>query len=374
MVKRVKKEEPVEDEEPQVEVGEEYDDDDVKAEPDEPSDQELRAIIRRLVPKVNLQKTGVKAFIKLLSKECGGLDLKPRTDYVKAELSAAINEIESEDEDDESEEEAPKKRRKKNSGEADAPKKKRAAGKGLSVKKEISDDLANFLGKGKEMARTDIVKALWDYIKEHDLQNPDNKREILLDANMQKVFGCETFTMFTMNKYVAAHIHPFKPLDLSPKEPKPPKKRKSKKGDEPPAKKKRKPKKPGLQPPYRLSKDMADVVGKDILPRPQVVTKLWEYIKGNDLQNPDDKRQILCDEKLKKVMGGNDTVTMFNMNRYITDHLLEKLDRSAYTHDEEEAAANDDPKDEDEEEEEEDGGDDDDEGGDDDEDEEEEED
>ena len=51
-------------------------------------------------------------------------------------------------------------------------------------------------------------------------------------------------------------------------------------------------------------------------------------------------------------MAGNDKVTMFNMNRYITDHLLEKLDRSAYTHDGEDAAvkAEDDDGDEDEEE------------------------
>ena len=43
------------------------------------------------------------------------------------------------------------------------------AGTSISVK-----DLANFFGKGKEMARTEIVKSLWDYIKEHDLQNPEN--------------------------------------------------------------------------------------------------------------------------------------------------------------------------------------------------------
>mmetsp|Transcript_112279 Transcript_112279/g.322784 ORF Transcript_112279/g.322784 Transcript_112279/m.322784 type:complete len:357 (+) Transcript_112279:182-1252(+) len=305
-----------------------------------PTDDELKVMIRKLIPKVNLQKTGIKAFIKLLSKECGGTDLKHRADYIKKELSEAINEMEdsesgeeeagsdSETEDEEEEEEKPKK--------------KRAAGKGLSIKKQISEDLANFLGQGKEMARTDIVKALWDYIKEHDLQNPNNKREILLDDKMKAVFGCERFTMFTMNKYVAAHIHPFKPVDLTPKEPKPkgaaaPKKRKRKGAESAAAaaKKKRKPKKPGLQPPYQLSKEMAAVVGKDILPRPQVVTALWEYIKKNDLQNPTDKRQIICDDKLKAIMGGNATVTMFNMNRYITDHLLEKLDRSAYVHEEE---------------------------------------
>ena len=41
-------------------------------------------------------------------------------------------------------------------------------------------------------------------------------------------------------------------------------------------------------------------------------------------------------------MGGNEKVTMFNMNRYITDHLLEKLDRSAYTHEEDPGAGADD--------------------------------
>lgn len=251
-----------------------------------PSDDELKVMIRKLIPKVNLQKTGIKAFIKLLSKECGGTDLKSKADYIKKELSEAINEMEDSSDDDdsesESEEDAPK------------PKKKRAAGKGLSIKKEISPELANFLGQGREMARTEIVKALWDYIKANDLQNPENRRQIILDAKMKKVFGCDNFTMFTMNKYVAAHIHPYKPLDLTPKEKKPrkvavkaaaaAKTKKRKRAVESPSKKKRKPKKAGLQPPYRLSEAMVEVVGKDVLPRPQVVTALWDYIKKNELQ------------------------------------------------------------------------------------------
>jgi chromatin remodeling complex protein RSC6 len=89
------------------------------------------------------------------------------------------------------------------------------------------------------------------------------------------------------NKYVSAHIHPFKEVDLSVKAPKEsPKKRKKKKTKVDPLeeKKKRKPKKPGLQPPYKLSAALAQVVGKKVLPRPQVVTALWAYIKGNNLQ------------------------------------------------------------------------------------------
>ena len=259
------------------------------------SDADLKAKIRLLIPKVDLEKTGVKAFIRLLSQEyAGGADLKPRTDFIRTELSAAINEMSSGgDDDDESNDDDESD---DDDQAEEVPKKKRGAGKGLSVKKEITPELAEFLGQGNEMGRTDIVKGLWDYIKEHQLQNPENKREILLDEKMKRVFGCDTFTMFTMNKYVGAHIHPFKPVDLTSKPTKKPatkksekdtpKKRKKSAADDSssPQKKKRKPKKPGLQPPYRLSPTLAKVVGTDILPRPQVVTALWDYIKKNGLQ------------------------------------------------------------------------------------------
>jgi len=89
-----------------------------------------------------------------------------------------------------------------------------------------------------------------------------------------------------------------------------------------------------MQPPYRLSIELSEVVGTDILPRPQVVKGIWIYIKKHNLQDPTDKRNILCDDKLKAVMGGNDKVTMFTMNTFVTDHLVEKLDKSEYNHDE----------------------------------------
>jgi len=85
---------------------------------EEPTDEVLRSHIKRLIPLVNLQNTGVKAFTKLLSKECGGADLKPRSKFIKQALSDAINamdESESEDEDEsESEDEKPEKKKKSN--------------------------------------------------------------------------------------------------------------------------------------------------------------------------------------------------------------------------------------------------------------------
>jgi upstream activation factor subunit UAF30 len=47
---------------------------------------------------------------------------------------------------------------------------------------------------------------VWEYIKKHDLQNPENKREILADAHLKKVFGRDKVTMFEMNKYLAQHL------------------------------------------------------------------------------------------------------------------------------------------------------------------------
>ncbi len=70
----------------------------------------------------------------------------------------------------------------------------------------ISADLAAVVGKGP-MPRSEVVKALWVYIKKHNLQNPKNKRNILSDANLLKVFGGKKeVTMFEMTKLVSKHL------------------------------------------------------------------------------------------------------------------------------------------------------------------------
>ena len=65
---------------------------------------------------------------------------------------------------------------------------------------------------------------------------------------------------------------------------------------------------------------MAAVVGSDPLPRTQVVSRVWDYIKQHDLQNPENRREILADDKLKPIFG-KAKVTMFEMNRYLAQHL-----------------------------------------------------
>jgi len=75
-----------------------------------------------------------------------------------------------------------------------------------------------------------------------------------------------------------------------------------------------------LQQPLQPSEDLAAVVGAERLPRGEVVKKVWTYIKEHKLQNPKDGREILADDKLRKVFG-KDKVTMFEMNKHLAQHL-----------------------------------------------------
>lgn len=75
-----------------------------------------------------------------------------------------------------------------------------------------------------------------------------------------------------------------------------------------------------LQIPLKPSAELAAVVGAGPLPRGQVVSKMWDYIKKHKLQNPANMREILADDKLSKIFGKK-KVTMFEMNKHIAAHL-----------------------------------------------------
>lgn len=73
--------------------------------------------------------------------------------------------------------------------------------------------------------------------------------------------------------------------------------------------------------PMSPSDDLAAIVGTEKQPRTEIVKKVWAYIKKNDLQDKNNRRQVNCDAKLKAVMGGKKTVTMFEMTRLINANL-----------------------------------------------------
>ena len=67
--------------------------------------------------------------------------------------------------------------------------KAKRAPSGFAKPSPISQELCDFLGKeaGSELARTEVTKHLTTYIKEHNLQAPEDKRKILPDAKLKKL-------------------------------------------------------------------------------------------------------------------------------------------------------------------------------------------
>jgi upstream activation factor subunit UAF30 len=73
--------------------------------------------------------------------------------------------------------------------------------------------------------------------------------------------------------------------------------------------------------PMTPSSTLAAVVGSSPMPRTEVTSKLWGYIKKNNLQDKTNRRMINADDKLKDVFGGKRQVSMFEMTKLVSKHL-----------------------------------------------------
>ena len=72
--------------------------------------------------------------------------------------------------------------------------------------------------------------------------------------------------------------------------------------------------------PMRPSEELAKIVGAEPLPRTEVTKKVWAHIKKHKLQNPQNKREILADDKLQPIFGAK-KLNMFQMTKAINKHL-----------------------------------------------------
>jgi len=284
----------------------------------------------------DLDSLTTKKIRKALEQKFGS-ELRHKKEFIRATLTDLIIKREkvSENEDEEEEEEEEGK---------EVEKKKRGnAGFGKKML-TLSDKLAGFLGVGQE-TRPQVVKRMWAYIKENNLQDPNDGRKIILDKPLQDVFNRETLTAFNMNRHLTGHLKKEGEadfpvvLDSDDEEYIRQKEEKKRKRDEVNKKKraarkkmkKKNPKKPrdpnkpmvlnAFTRPIKISEELQMFLNKDEASRSEVVKKLWEYIKANDLQNPADKREIICDEKLTSLLG-EERVTSFSLNKLIQHHYI----------------------------------------------------
>ncbi|MEX0979819.1 MAG: SWIB/MDM2 domain-containing protein [Gemmatimonadota bacterium] len=77
----------------------------------------------------------------------------------------------------------------------------------------------------------------------------------------------------------------------------------------------------GIAQPVQPDDQLARVVGSDQLTRAELTKKVWDYIKKNDLQDPEDRRMINADDKLKPIFGGKTQVSMFEMTKLVNQHV-----------------------------------------------------
>merc|ERR1712050_297360 len=80
-------------------------------------------------------------------------------------------------------------------------------GSGLTKPMKVSEDLAAIVGM-KEASRAQCIKQLWKYLKDHNLQDPENKQYFFPDKKMGKIFGNERIRAFGMAKFLGAHLTP----------------------------------------------------------------------------------------------------------------------------------------------------------------------
>ncbi len=78
---------------------------------------------------------------------------------------------------------------------------------------------------------------------------------------------------------------------------------------------------PAAKKPMMPSATLAAVIGNNPMPRTEVTSKLWGYIKRNNLQDKTNRRMINADDKLKEVFGGKRQVSMFEMTKLVSRHL-----------------------------------------------------
>lgn len=182
---------------------------------------------------------------------------------------------------------------------------------------ELSDELAAVLGVGRAN-HFRVIKLIWKYIKGHELQNPENRNEILCDEKLRAVFKKDKVTGFGMTKLIGAHVH----KNEGPAAPRP-KKRKAEPAEGGAPAKRPAAKRSGAPAEYKGSAALAAFCGEQISNRFTINKIVWAHIKQHSLQRPTDKRTIVCDETLKNLFKVDD-FNMFHLSKLIGAHFPPK--------------------------------------------------
>ncbi|CAL4999662.1 unnamed protein product [Urochloa decumbens] len=202
---------------------------------------------------------------------------------------------------------------------ASAGAKRRGGSGGLNKVCGVSPELQAIVGE-PAMARTEIVRQLWAYIRKNNLQDPNNKRKIICNDELRLVFETDSTDMFKMNKLLSKHIRPLETTNDSKRESK---KLKSEGGE---------PISPVApvetdvnQLPFVISDALTTFLGtgEREMAHSEAVKRVWDHIKSNNLEDPENTTVILCDSKLKELFGC-ESLTAHGVSELVSDHLFKQ--------------------------------------------------
>jgi chromatin remodeling complex protein RSC6 len=80
-----------------------------------------------------------------------------------------------------------------------------AKGSGINQPLELSEEMAEFIGKDTS-TRAQITKKIWDHIKKHDLQDPDDRRTIIPDETLEPILGSKPVHMLKLAGIISKHV------------------------------------------------------------------------------------------------------------------------------------------------------------------------
>ncbi|KAI3829414.1 hypothetical protein L1987_03538 [Smallanthus sonchifolius] len=191
--------------------------------------------------------------------------------------------------------------------------KRRGGPGGLNKLCGITPELQVIVGESA-LSRTDIVKQLWAYIKKNNLQDPGNKRKIICDDALRVVFETDCTDMFKMNKLLAKHIIRLEPTKESSR-------KKSKVNVEPAGEST-----DDVPSQVIISDALANCLGtaEREMSQSEALRLVWEYIKVNNLEDPQNAVMILCDEKLKELFGCERISAMGIPDLVIRNHIIKQ--------------------------------------------------
>ncbi|KAL2348420.1 hypothetical protein Fmac_002420 [Flemingia macrophylla] len=314
------------------------------------SESELIARLREFLRSSDLNTTTTATVRRQLEHDFG-IDLSDRKSFIREQVDLFLQTEHSQNDDvpqeeheqapsdsneetDDQEEEEDKPNQVKNGNKNKARSDKlgdevvKKRGGGFCKLCSLSPQLQEFTG-APEMARTEVVKRLWAYIRENNLQDANNRRNIICDERLRAIFNVNSINMFQMNKALSKHIWPLDSDDVvqvkSTAKEKQKKQERDDDSDEPKRKEKRQ--KGGGQSGFCAPRQLSDALvnflgtGESELSRTDVIKRMWDYIKGNNLQDPSDKRKIICDEKLKELFDV-DSFNGFTVTKLLAPHFI----------------------------------------------------